>query len=470
MERLSGHFQADAAWLDATLGVGKNYDILGRNILIGGRRCRFWFVDGYADDGTLERMTAFWLSLPAGAAAGVSDPAAFAARFITFDEVSWLEETEALVTHMLSGKLLLLAEGIRPCFAIDVKHFPSRSVQEPEDSRVLRGAHDGFVETLVHNAALLRRRIRDPRLTMEAQKIGTKSRTDVVICYMDGLADEALLTDLRNKLSRLDAQSFSMGQESVAEALLKKQRLNPMPRVRYTERPDVASACLLEGDILLMVDNSPAVMLLPTTLLDFVQEANDFYFPPLVGSYLRIIRVAVILLSLVITPVWFLLVNTPENLPAALTFLAVKGDFAVGLFWQLLLVELIVDVLKLASLDTPSVLSSSFSMLGALILGDFAVKARWLVPEVLVYMAFVAIASFAQPSYELGYAMKLFRMLLLIFSALMGWGGFALGLLLILLLAATTKPIVGTHYFRSARRRRPAWNLLIRRPIDRRNT
>ena len=465
MEQLSGNFSHDCAFFDRQLGAGINYDLLTRNIRVGAHRGRLWCIDGYADDATVERMIAFWLGLPADSAARSAEE--FIARFITFDEVSHSSSAQELITNVLSGKLLLLTEGIGEGILIDAKTVPCRSVEEPGDSRVLRGAHDGFVEALVRNTALLRRRIRDPRLRLEGLKIGGKSHTDVVICYMDGITDEKLLRELRQKLEALTPNSFSMGQESVSEALRgsKKQWYNPLPRIRYTERPDVAAACALEGDILLFIDNSPAVMLLPTALPDFLQEANDFYFPPLVGTYLRLIRLGVLLLSLFITPVWYLLAANPHALPSALDFLAVKGEVHVPLFVQLLLVEFLVDILKLASLNTPNVLSSSFSMLGALILGDFAVQARWMVPEVLVYMAFVAIAGFTQPSYELSYAIKLGRMALLICTGLLGWWGFFGGVALILLIAVTTKPILGKSYLRSRRK-----ISLLRRPIRKSNT
>lgn len=296
----------------------------------------------------------------------------------------------------------------------------------------------------MQNAALLRRRIRTPQLTLEGHKISEKSRADVVLCYLEDKVDRALLARVRAKLAAIDADSISMSQESIAESMMdRRQWLNPFPRVRYTERPDAATASIMEGSIIVLVDNSPAAMILPTRFFDFVQEANDFYFPPLVGSYLRILRVVVFLLTLFITPVWYLLVQDPDLPNSALSFLAVTSEYEVPILAQLLLTEFIVDLLKLASLNTPSVFSNSFSMIGALVLGDFAVQAHWLVPEVLAYMAFVAIANFAQPSYELGYAFKLLRLVLLVSSAALGWVGLALGTLLIIVLLVTTRPIAG---------------------------
>ena len=204
MEQLSGNFSHDCAFFDRQLGAGKNYDILARNVHVGAHRGRIWCIDGYADDTTVERIIAFWLTLPHNAAASSVDD--FIARFVTFDEVSHSAAAPELTTNVLSGKLLLLAEGIPEGIVIDAKTVPCRGVEEPGDSRVLRGAHDGFVEALVRNTALLRRRIRDPRLHLEGLKIGQKSQTDVVICYMEGLADEKLLRQLRQKLEGLLGQ------------------------------------------------------------------------------------------------------------------------------------------------------------------------------------------------------------------------------------------------------------------------
>ena len=471
MERLTGNFEQDVRALDGLLGVGRCFDMIARDLVAGGRRCRLWVVDGYGDDAVIERIVSFLLAQRSTDDAHSTQE--FIDRYVTFSEVSAEPELRQAVTAVFLGKTLLLAEGFGESILIDAKSYPSRGVEEPSSGKVLRGAHDGFIETLVQNAALLRRRIRTPQLTLEGHKISEKSRADVVLCYLEDQVDRALLERVRAKLAAIDANSISMSQESIAESMMdRRQWYNPFPRVRYTERPDTASASIMEGSIIVLVDNSPAAMILPTRFFDFVQEANDFYFPPLIGSYLRILRVVVFLLTLFITPVWYLLVRDPGLSESALSFLAVTSEYEVPILAQLLLTEFIVDLLKLASLNTPSVFSNSFSMIGALVLGDFAVQAHWLVPEVLAYMAFVAIANFAQPSYELGYAFKLLRLVLLLFSAALDWIGLALGTLLIVLLLVTTKPIDGGHYLYPIYPFH--WHalraLLVRRPISPDNT
>ena len=470
MEPTKDTFDARAAALDELLGTGRSFDMVTRPLTIAGRRARLWVVNGYAEDALLERAISAWR--PIVSLADTPDLQAFLERCVSVCDAAVERDRLTAVTAVFSGKTLLIIDGYEGGLLMDAKQFPLRSVEEPNSSKVLRGSHDGFVESIMKNAALLRRRIRDPALTLERLQVGGRSRADVALCYMRGQADETLIAELREKLAHMDVGSVAMSQESIAEAIAPRQWYNPFPKVRYTERPDTATACVMEGDVLLLIDNTPAVMIFPVSILRFAEEINDYYFPPLVGSYLRIVRLVVLFLTIFVTPLWYLLVKSPDTLHENLHFLLIEGECPVPLILQLLLVELIIDVLKLASLNTPDVLGNSFSMLGALILGDFAVQSRWLVPEVLVYMAFVAIANFTQHSFEMSYACKLCRMALLVMIWLFDWWGFALGIVGILVLIATTKPLVGRGYLYplipyDGKKLRA---LLHRRPISRENT
>ena len=472
MEKFSDDYMTNVQALDQLLGVGRSCDMVSRDYLIGGRRARLWVVDGFGSDSIIERMGAFWLSLKPENVLGLTQMQDFLDRYITFSESNVTFDISDAVTSVFLGKSLLAVEGLAGVALMDAKGYPSRSVNEPPDGKVLRGSHDGFVEAVVPNMALLRRRIRDPHLTMEGHKVGSRTHNDAVLCYLDDKVDQDLLRKLRGKLLGLDVRSLSMAQESLAEAIRPKQWYNPFPKVRYTERPDAAAASIMEGSIVLMVDNSPSVMILPTGFFDFTQESNDYYFPPLVGTYLRVLRVTVFLLSLFITPAWYLMVSEPNRLPGWLNFLSSPEPVSLSLLSQLLVVEFLIDVLKLASLNTPDSLSNSFSMLGALVLGDFAVQAGWLGPEVLVYMAFVSVAGFAQPSYELGYAFKLLRVALLLVTAAFDVWGFCLGVVGIFILLCTTKPLVGKGYLYPLVpfNGKALLRLLVREPISRDNT
>ena len=353
-----------------------------------------------------------------------------------------------MVQMVLSGTSLFLGETFGECaLIVDSRTYPSRSVGEPENDRVMLGARDGFVETLVFNTAMVRRRIRDPALTMRHLTIGSESRSDVVISYLKGRADADYVRRLEEKLKGAKTRSLAMGHESLAELLIADRWYNPFPKIRYTERPDTAAAQLMEGSVLVICDTSPQVMILPTSIFDFMQETNDFYFPPLTGTYIRVVRHLVFWLTLFLTPTWYLLITHPAFLPDWLSFILPTETGRIPIIAQLLLVEFMIDGLRMASLNTPSMLSNSLSVVGGLILGDFAVQIGWLIPEVILYMAFVAIANFTQRSYELGYAFKFMRMGLLILTAIGGYWGFGAGLVGIVILLLANVTVTGKRHY-----------------------
>ncbi|MBE6645999.1 MAG: spore germination protein, partial [Ruminococcaceae bacterium] len=291
-----------------------------------------------------------------------------------------------------------------------------------------------------------RRRIRDGRLTMKHFDMGGSSKTDVVVCYMEGIADSELVKMIEKKLTEAKPKSLTLGFQSLAESLIRRGWFNPFPKIRTTERPDTAAAQLLEGSILVICDNSPQVMILPTSIFHYLEQTDDYYFPPLTGTYLRIIRTLILLISVVITPLWYLYLEYSEVLPDALLFLVPDDPGALPIILQLFLVEFAIDGLKIASMNTPDMLSNSLSIVGALILGDFAVEVGWLSPDVILYMAFVAIANFAQQNHELGYAFKFMRMMILALVYLFGVWGFALGIVLFCVFVSTNHTVSGRHY------------------------
>jgi stage V sporulation protein AF len=263
---------------------------------------------------------------------------------------------------------------------------------------------------------------------------------------MDGVADKEYLKKLQSAIDGVKTDALVLSSQSLAECLIKKKWYNPFPKIKFTERPDCAAAHIIEGKIAVITDNSPAVMLLPSSIFDFLQETDDFYLPPLVGTYLRAIRCTVFFLTLFLSPLWYLLISYPQWIPPWLDFIKVQEQAVMPVVFQLFVLEFAIDGLKLAALNTPSMLSGSFSIIGGLILGDFAVRVGWFVPDTIFYMAFVAIANFSQPSYELGYAFKFLRLLILALTALFGVYGFISGFVIFLSLIATNKTVGDKSY------------------------
>lgn len=446
MPNLTKDFTQNAQMIDQALQVNESYDLITRNLLLPFGQAKLYMINGYAKDDMLFKMIAPLLRLTPERIKDCKTAQQFADSFLPYMEVQCQGSVQELVTKALSGTVVLLLEGYEQALLIDARSFPTRSISEPETDRVLRGARDSFCETMITNTALIRRHLRDPRLTLQHFSVGTVSKTDLVLCYFEEKVDQKAIATIAQKLQSLQVNALSMKQESLMEALIPHRWYNPFPKVRYTERPDAAAATIAEGGIVLVIDGTPSAMLLPTSFLDFFQDTNDYYFPPVVGTYLRFMRFLIYMLTLFLIPVWYLLVKNPQLIPWWLDYIKVKEMNTVPIFVQLMIVELIIDVLRQASLNTPASLGASFSVVSALILGDYAVKARWFVAEVLLYMAFVAVANFAQPSFELGYAVKLSRMMLIVLTAIFNIYGFFAGMLITLLLIVTTPTITGQSY------------------------
>lgn len=443
---LSGDYVRDNKMFSELLRADKSYDILVKRIKVADKKATLYGVDGFIKEEVLEKMLEYFTKIPVEDMAEIRDANQLTDNFITYIESNTETSVDKAVTMVLSGAVVLIVESFNEFIVVDARTYPARSVEEPESDKVLRGSHEGFVETLVFNTALIRRKIRDPMLTMELFSVGEKSKTDIVVCYIDGKADEKKLKAVRKKLKQINVDALAMGQESLKECLVPNQAWNPYPKIRYTERPDTASACIYDGNILIITDGSPSVMIVPTGVFDFVQDINDYYFSPVVGTFLRYVRAAVFLLSFLLVPFWYLMVKTPERIPEWLAFMVIKEPAQVSVIGQIFVIEFVIDVLKLASLNTPSALSNSFSVVGALVLGEFAVNSGLFANEVVLFMSFVAISNFTQPSYELGYAIKLSRLTVLILTALFDIWGFAAGVLITVLTVCFTKTIDGYTY------------------------
>lgn len=219
-------FAERTAALDALLGVGRCFDMTGRDLTVGGCAARLWVVNGYAQEDVLERIIAAWQAL--STLRDAPDAESFCRRYVSACDAAVEYDRDKAVMGVFAGKTLVVMEGYDGGILMDVKHFPCRAVEEPDTSRVLRGSHDGFVENLMQNAALLRRRVRDTHLRLERVQLPERSGTDVALCYMEGEADEELLEELREKLMHIQVGSVAMSQESIVEAIAPRQFWNPL--------------------------------------------------------------------------------------------------------------------------------------------------------------------------------------------------------------------------------------------------
>ena len=431
-------------YMNQMLPVEDIFDIVQRDIQIGGKDATFYFIDGFTKDESMLKIMDSFFNIKEGDMP--KDAAAFATTCIPYVEVDVIGDFDQIFRNLLSGVTCLFIDGYQACLAIDCRTYPARSVDEPDKDKSLRGSRDGFVETIVFNTALMRRRIRDRHLVMKMLEVGESSRTDVALCYMEDRVDQELLKNLNYRIRDIKVDDLRMNQQSLAECLFKRKWYNPFPKFKFTERPDTAAACLLEGKVVILVDNSPSAMILPTSILDIIEEANDYYFPTLTGIYLKISRALITFLTIFLTPVFLLFMQNLSWLPKIFAFVAVKDTVNIPLIFQLLMLEVAIDGLRLAALNTPSMLSTPLSVIAGLVMGEFSVKSGWFNAEVMLYMAFVAVANYTQPNFELGYALKFMRLELLVLTAVFNWIGFLAGTVIVICSICFNKTLSGRSY------------------------
>lgn len=430
------------------LGGDRVCDLKRRRFKAGNAPGCYFFINGFVDSAALQR-----LHLALGETAA-PDPEketllAFGERCLPFADLSSAERAEDAADAVLRGCAALTLAGCDGYLILDVRSYATRGIREPEKDRTLRGPHLGFNENAVSNLVLIRRHLRTPRLCTERFQVGRVIPGEVVMVYLAGTGNERTLARVRRRLQSADCPALSVTQETVADLLYPQKGLalfNPFPRVRFTERPDVVASTLMEGKIALICDNSPSVILLPESFFDFFEEADDYYFPPVTASYLKIVRFLVFAASVVLIPVWLLAAEHGETVPDSLRWLLAGEDYAVPLYLQFLLIEVALDGLRMASLNTPNTLSNSFSVIGGLLLGDFAVKSGWFVPQTILYSAFTGIANYVPTNYELGYSIKFCRMTLILLVHFFGGWGLGLGLFLWALLFFQTRRTVDRDY------------------------
>lgn len=444
MEIINKDFKETINTINKELRVDKSFDLIYRTFKIDDKKASLYFIDGFAKDDILQKLMQYFMDM--SNEENINNYYDFLKTKLPYIEVDVCDELEKLKLNVLSGVIALVIENYEKIILIDARTYPMRSIEEPTKDKVFRGSKDGFVETLVSNTALIRRRIRDTNLTFEIYTVGRISKTDVVVAYMSNKVDKKLLSNIKEKLNSIKVDSLSMNQESLAECLYKGKWFNPFPKFQYTERPDTSASAIMEGHIVILVDNSPSAMIIPVSFFDILEEADDYYFPPITGTYFRFTRVIVTLVALFLTPVYLLFAYGYVDTPKWLEFIIIKDTINVPILAQLLILEVAIDGMKLAAVNTPDMLNTPLSIIIGVVLGDAAVSSGWFNNEIMLYMAFVAFANFTHGSFELGYALKFLRIFLLLTTSIFGLWGFIGGVIIILLLVAFNKTVSNESY------------------------
>ena len=456
---LSKSLQDNINTVNELLPLNKSFDLITRRMKLCHLDSYFIGINGYSDDRVLHTLFTDLQGLDFSDMLGQPDSSekllSSLMAAVPVAQIQHLDDCDTLIRNLLSGTILLFFDGVDQGFSIDVREYPARSIDEPQNEKVIRGAKDGFVETLLFNANLIRRRIRSPQLTFEIFSVGSQSKTDVSIAYMKDEADSELINNIRSRLQKLDISALTMGTRSMEELLVPHKWYHPLPSLFRTERPDVACSYLLEGYILLMVDTTPSVLILPCSIFQFTQSPEDYYKSPLIGNYIRFYRFLCGVISLFLLPLFLLFSMNPELLPQGISLLPTGELSPIRIFIYVLFAEIALDLFRYSSSHSPEGFSGALAIVGGLLIGDVAVKLQWASSEIIFYAAATVLASLSISSIEFSEAIRMYRFLLLLctgFGALLfgsqgGLIGFLLGVALVTLSVVTTPAAFGKSYF-----------------------
>ena len=444
---LSASLNENLNYLKETIPIGTSFDLITRELSLGDRNALFLGVNGLCKTDVLQQIFSdlqnpLYMENPE-----IENITRYVKAKIGYAQVSLCDSWDTILFQVLSGPIALFLDGFAQAILIDVRTYPTRSIGEPDLERVTRGSRDGFVETLLFHANLIRRRVRSPKLCFAMHSVGTQSKTDVAVAYLTDSVNKDLLEKLSKTLDNLNVSSLTMGAKSLEELILPKKWFHPLPSIQVTERPDVACSYLLEGHILVLVDNSPFVLIFPCTIFQFTQNPEDYCKSPSTGSYFRLVRFLCIPVSLLLLPVFLLLTSCFPDFSARWELLSSPDITPERLFFYVMMVEFLLDLFKYSSTLSSGKFSGSLSMIGGLIIGDIAVSLNWLSVEVLFYGAVTLLASLSVSGTEFGDALRLYRIVLILSTGFFGIPGFIISLLLVLLSAATTPTFGGFSYF-----------------------
>jgi len=444
LQLVAKNIERNEQYMRTEMGVGTSYDVDFRELIVLNRKVQLYYINGLVDDKTITEILKKLVE--------VNDFESEADKMFDIiknrlvnQQVDPENKMEKVAHELLSGLIIVFVDGERDAFIIDVRHYPGRQPEEPDTERVIRGSRDGFTENIVENTALTRRRVKDKRLRNEIMTVGKRSKTDISVSYIDTIANEETLKIIKEKIKKIDIDGLVMADKELEEFLV-EFKWNPYPLVRYTERPDVAAHHLLSGYIVLMVDTSPNVMIIPTTFFDHLEHAEEFRQTPAVGTFTRWVRILAVLASLFILPLWLLFVLEPSLLPKSLSFIGPKETGNIPIALQIILAVLGVEFLRMAAIHTPTPLATALGLIAAVLIGDIAVDVGLFNAEVILYVAISTVGSYVTPSYELSVANKFISIWFILLIIIFGISGFMIAFTTSILFLIHLKTIK-TPYF-----------------------
>jgi len=411
--------------IQAKIGFNESYDVGLREINIFKRKINIYFLTGLVDNLQVIEIVKGIIDIPKE----IDVDFEIIKEYLAHHNANEINTFSEIIINILNGLVVIIVEDSDTYLAIDVRSYPTRSISEPDMEKVIRGSHDGFNENFHMNIQLVRRRIKDSRLRNELFLIGTDSPSYVCLTYIKGICPENILNDVRGKLKNLNVPHLIMADKALEEMIIRQKKYNAYPLVRYTERADTVAVHLYQGMFALFVDTSPSVILAPCTLFDHMQHLEEYRQSPISGTYLRLIRYLGIFVSLFLAPIWLILLKN-NKLSGILEILVPSEEAKLGIFLQVLAAEVGVEFLRMASIHTPSSLSTAMGLIAGILIGDMAIRMGVFTTQTVLLVALSAIGTYVTPSYELGLANKITKILFILSILLFNYYGFIITILL----------------------------------------
>lgn len=422
--------------------LGKSSDLVIREIHVGedgDKKIGIIFIDGLANKMLIQDFIIRPLTLDIRISdSNISSNKNFfdflKDNVIPNGEMGEISNFEDLFKYLLSGDSIILIDGLNKGFMASSKGWESRNVTEPNAQTVIRGPKDGFTESLRTNTALIRRRIKDSNLWIETKQVGRVTKTDVSIAFINGIAHEDIVNEVRSRIDKIDIDGILEG--GYIEELIRDEPYTPFPTIYNSERPDVIAAGLLEGRIAIIVDGTPFVLLVPALFVQFFQSAEDYYHHFDISTLVRILRFIAFFSALLTPSLYIALTSFHQEMiptPLLISIAAQREGVPFPIIIEALLMEFTFEILREAGVRMPKAVGAAISIVGALVLGEAAVQAGVVSSITVIVVSFTAITSFVSPTYNMSIAVRILRFAFMLLAATFGLYGITLGAIVMVL-------------------------------------
>ncbi len=363
-------------------------------------------------------------------------------RVLSTSDMREVDSLDSLIANVTGGDCGILIDGVTRGVVCDTRGWEDRRVDEPSSEATIRGPKEAFVESLRTNTSLIRRRIASPRLRIEESRIGRITRTAVAIAYVSGVVEDETVREVRRRLEGIDADSIQ--ESGQIEEYIEDEPISPFATILRTERPDRVSAALLEGRVAIVTDGTPYVLIVPATFTMFLSTSEDYYERYFIGSAIRLLRTAAFFISLTLPSLYVAITTFHQEMlptPLILSIAAQREGIPFPALVEAVLMEFIFEVLREAGVRLPRVIGPAVSIIGALVLGDAAIRAGLASPAMVMVVAFTGIASFATPVFSMAATVRILRFLILILAGSLGLFGITAGFVALLIHLATLRSL-----------------------------